>query len=84
MDSARGAADPMIIVSLRKNSGPTGLKELVGSRLKRWLSLWRGGVIGSAVSRILTGDPVAPFIWVIGISSIFLSSVAAWLRKKLE
>lgn len=43
-----------------------------------------GGVVGSAVSRIMTQDPIAPFIWVIGITSIFLSSVTAWLRKKLE
>jgi len=43
-----------------------------------------GGVIGSAVYKILTGSPRAPFIWIIGITCFFLSSVVVWIRKKLE
>ena len=43
-----------------------------------------GGVAVGAFYGIFTGDPVGLLIWVIGIVSLFLSLIAARLRKKLE
>jgi len=43
-----------------------------------------GGIVGSAAFKILTGSPRAPFIWIIGVVSLFLSSVVVLIRKKLE